>query len=288
MSTQQRQRASYVAVPDAVAAATGAIVWWRLAGDTRVEALAEAFVECEIPDGNLPSLVGTSTALQRAMLAAFGKGGGAQANLIRGTSTGAKALVTEVKEGDGSLTYTTGLTAQLNDAGDPVFDPPDHPQVDRVRAHYTAQLDLYSSSDIGSWLVKIVELHDGVRLRDTGGVYFVPAKAIPSWEVYVRAIHKATAHRCNTVPSMKSTEAVASILDALVHESTAIVEDLEASLAAEPSKRKAQGAMRRCEAQIEKIAAYSDIVGLGAQKLVERLDELKAQFTVASLVDGAS
>lgn len=258
----------------------GAIVWWRLSGDIMLDELRAEWSARGLPEGLLPTPPGPQAALTRAVAEHRSRHTLARPLGNRGEG---HALVNEkLREGD-ELEYSTGVKVRLDPVGRPKFDPPDHPLADDIRRGYAKHLDQLSTDDVGGWLVRLVLRVDGIRLKDTGGVYFVPHTRLAEWKSMVQAIHATSAHRVNEVPALRAEDAVASILDALSAEAEQVAAELERDLASDLTAKKADNRVRRCERAEAKVARYEALLGVKAESLRERLEGLRAQLAVVAL-----
>lgn len=271
---------SLVAVAEHVPCA-GGIVWWRLSGDVMLDELRAEWTARGLPDGLLPTPPGPQAALTRAVAAHRSK-----RTLARPLANRAgHALVHERLSVDDDLEYSTGLRVKLDGLGRPAFEPTTHPLVPDIRRSYERHLDTLSTHDIGAWLVRLVLHVDGIRLKDTGGVYFVPYQRVAEWGAMTQAIHATSAHRVNEVPALRAEDAVNSILDALSAEASTVADALESELASGLTPRVAGNRVRRCELTVAKVSRYETLLGAKADDLHARLEALRAQLCVAAITE---
>lgn len=270
---------SLIAVTEHVPRA-GAIVWWRLSGSTSFEHLEAVFARHGQSVDLLPATCGPSTALTRAMA-----DHGSKRKLVRPLADKGRAIVAESAH-EADLDYTIQVRARLDDQDYPVFDPPDHPLVPEIRQRFRDHLGLVSADDAGTWLVKVVTRLGGVRLRDTGGVYFIPYDVVPRWEALVAAVHEATGHRINGVPALRTEDAVGSILDALQQEAEKAAAEMEAELEqGELSPRMAGHRQRRTETIEAKVTRYEGLLGQSVEGLRERLERLRGVLAAQAMME---
>lgn len=281
MTSKLATAAEFVAVDENVPRA-GVIVWWRLSGDVYDEELRAEWEARELDPKLLPSPPGKPTALSRAM-ADQATARGADRVLARPMADrGSKALVVEHASGE-ELAYHVALRATVNGSGDPTFEPADHQAIPEILTSYARHLAALTADDVGGWLVKLVAYCDGVRLRDTGGVYFMPEARREEWRRMVTAIHAASGHRINGIPALRAEDAVASILDAISEEARRIAADMQTEIDEGLTKRKARNRIERCEQTEAKIARYEALLGVKVEGLRERLEGLRAALAVAAL-----
>lgn len=280
----------FVAVDEHVPRA-GAIVWWRLSGDVYEEELRAEWTARGLNEKLLPSPPGKSTALSRAMMDQATAHGADRILARPMAERGSKALVVEHVEastpgGQDDLTYRVALRATVN-GQDPKFEPSDHASIPEILRCYHRHLSALTADDVGGWLVKLVAYCDGVRLRDTGGVYFVPESRREEWRSIATAIHATSGHRINGIPALRAEDAVASILDAISEEAKRIAEDMQVELAeGTVTPRKARKRIERWENAEAKITRYEELLGVKAEGLREKLEGVRAGLA-AVLLDGA-
>lgn len=290
MNSKIENPGEFVAVDEHVPRA-GMIVWWRLSGDCYDEELRAEWDARGLSEKLLPSPPGKSTALSRAMIDQATARGADRVLARPMADRGSKALVIEhagamTPGGRDDLTYRVALRASVN-GSDPVFDPADHEAIPEILRCYARHLAALTADDVGGWLVKLVAYCDGVRLRDTGGVYFVPESRREEWRSMVTAIHAASGHRINGIPALRAEDAVASILDAISEEAKKIAEDMAAELSeGSVTKRKAHKRIERWEEAEAKITRYEELLGVKAEGLREKLEGVRAGLA-AVLLDGS-
>jgi hypothetical protein len=270
-----------IAVSSTQEGLAGVIVWWRLSGDASLEELTAEWEAAGLPAEELPSATGPAAALTRALGEHRGK-----RSLVRPLDADdGKALVEERANGE-DLTYDVALRAKVDGLGRLVIDPPDHAYAKRLRAAY--ELHLARVADVGGWLVRRVRALDGVALRDTGGIYYLPPSSVPTWEKIATCLHLSSGHRVNGVPAMRTDDAVASILDALTVEATAAAEEMEAELREGLTPKKADHRVVRCAEVEAKVARYEALLGSKTDALVERLENLRASLAAVALASAPS
>lgn len=269
-----------VAVAEPVPRA-GGIVWWRLSGDVILDELRAEWSARGLPETALPTPPGPAAALTRAM--AEHRGRHVLARPLGNRGEGHALVYERLTAETMDLEFSTGLKVRLDPVGRPRFEPTDHPLVTEIKAAYNRHLELLSPADVGTWLVKLVRRVDGIPLRDTGGVYFVPYTRVPEWTAMVTAIHAASAHRINDLPALRAEDAVSSILDALTAEAEGVAAELEEDLASELTAKKAGNRVTRCEQTEAKVARYEALLGIKADALRTRLEGLRAQLAVAAI-----
>jgi hypothetical protein len=268
-----------MAVPALDAQAAGAIVFWRLAGAVSYDDLDCAWAGAALDARLLPSPVGASTALKRTMQTFREKN-----VMVKPLRTGADGFVL-VHETyvDGRPSYRNGLEVTLKDDGGLTMDPFDDETAAQLSATYGHHLEHLTPQDVSSWLVWLVRTVLAVRLRDTGGIYFVPRDHLETWRRYVGAIRAASHCAMFEIPAMRTDEAAAAILDAVTREAQEVAEELAQELQGDLSARALRGRGKRIAELEGKLAAYENLLGVKLEALREQFGELQAKVAAAVL-----
>jgi hypothetical protein len=266
-----------IAVPEGAPTA-GAIVWWRLSGGVLIDDLEEAWADAGLNLDLLPSTPTGITALRRAIQEYQG-----EHRLVRklGDRSG-YAIVSEIAEGR-ELDYNVDTRVVLGQSG-LEFSWASQDFEAYIEASYAAHLSELSPSDVGSWLVKRLEACDGVKLRDTGGIYFVPHTTIAGWRIIAGAVQDASSHVVFEVPALRNETAVEAILDAISQEAKTEADRLaEDMLQDKLGARALNNRAELCSQMREKLRRYEGLLGRSLETFSERFEDLGEQLTVAAL-----
>lgn len=259
----------------------GAIIWWRLSGTTAISALTTSWTGVGLDEKRLPNHPTAAAALRRTMAEEK-----SPSLLARPLKDGGWALVREQGAGR-DLDYEVELKVWVDaeGAGTLIFDTLGHPREEAIRDMWAAQRGVWSTEDIGAWLVRQAFHHQAVSLRDTGGFYFIPRHELHSWRNNVAAlVAKASGHTFFEIPALRSEEALAAVLDALGQEATGAAQVLEQELAeAELGPRALATRREQCATLLTKLKAYEESMGLQLGTLCERVESLQAQVAAAAL-----
>lgn len=291
--------ADIVAITDITSDTAGAIVLWRLSGDTSLESLKQRFVAQGLDESLLPETPSYEKALRRAVKEYEGK------RMLVRPLPGKRAGYALVEEstGDDNLEYNVTLKVQLvhSEAGaEPMLDISgvtrfDLNQIaDGIRTRYNEGLQRITSEDTAGWLCEMVRHVKAVPLRDTGGVYFVPRQTLGLWRNIVTALRKSSATYVAEIPALKSSEAVDTILDSLQREADQFLGTMEQELkrAAENKdgmgSRAIQTRVGRCESTAEKLGVYEKLLGIKLDNVRARLEALQANLAAAALIAHAN
>jgi hypothetical protein len=260
----------------------GAIVWWVLNGTISYTALVSALVRTSLDAGYMPPPVTADCALRRAV-----KKQEEKRFLARplGRGTGWALVQEKVTENGESLVHETVCKVKLTDTESMICEPAGHPVGEMVRAAYVAARDEFTPQDVSAWVVRVADSMRALRLREKGGVYFIPSTVLPMWSELVEAIRTAhSGHSLYEVPAMKSEEAVRAILDSLVREAEEEATEMRNELTAGTlGGRALNGRADRCAAVTAKVKEYEELLGVTQTALTTSLDSLRADLTVAAL-----
>lgn len=281
------------AVPDLSSHTAGAIVWWRLSGNLAVDDLTGLWEKHELPKHGLPkswtiTSPGLSVALHRAMQTQKGP-----RRLVRGLPNNAGwALVSERSvETSGksteltevNLEYDTTVKVALDAVGRLKFDPLTSSFANAIHdAFERAQVEV-TPTDVSSWLVKMMDRLGGVPLRDTGGIYFIPAYAMDKWRKLVAVLRECSAHVLLNVPALRSDEAVTAIKDALVQQAEAEFNAMFDELADGIGERALKNRQATLNELESKIGKYEKLLDVSLVELRAQAEKLTAAMGAAAL-----
>ena len=273
----------------------GAVVYWSLSGAVSHEDLEyEWCVMAELESDWLPSEPSKETALKRA-LEQFRED--RRGCLLRPLGKGRSGYVLVHEHFDdvdgGKPSYRNGLSAEILD-GKLVVDLGAFTSVDSdahgeyVEATYKRYLGLLTQNDVSTWLVHLAQRVGAVRLRDSGGIYFVPRDVLDTWRSFVAAIRKVSQHKMFEIPAMRTEEAVNAILDALNAEADAALATLNADLdgwaASEQLKKHVvETRTRRLRDVDAKLTKYEGLLGVKLEALRAQVEQVSARLVAAAL-----
>lgn len=262
----------------------GVVTWWRLSGVVDADELAAAWEAQGLGEALLPS----PTTPLHALRSAMGEHKHAR-RLVRplGGHDGF-ALVSEKAE-ERDLRHGVLLTAQFDAEEKLRFEDPGATGLEAAIAlAYERALRSIDPGSVGYWLARVAKHLAAVSLRDTGGVYFVPQPSLETWKKVVAVVREVSTHHVSQVPAMRSSEAVAAVLDAIEREAQAEVEQITSELAAHNAgdaygKRALETRITRCAGMDAKVAGYEALLDKKLDTLRAQLESLRAQVSVAIL-----
>lgn len=269
-------------IPDADPNSVGAFVWWALNGPLDLNKLADSWSP-EIADYPLPTLPSEATALRRAVHEQQNRR--RLARPLAGDRAG-YALVTETKSEDISkgLEYTTNIQVWLDN--DKIkFSPENHDLHDVIKAAYEKHLMTVSADDVRHWLSQtVLPKVLSVKLRSSGGVYFIPQTLIRQFRLLVGSVRHSSAHQIFAVAAQHSEDAVEGILESIRAETAAEVELMNEDLKkGDLGVRAIKSRIEKLEEQVKKVARYEDLLNKKQPALHVSLSDLKAHLCEAQM-----
>lgn len=267
----------------------GAIVYWRLEGALDVERLRAAWEAAGLPAELLPDTPPTTTALARAVRER--QGGRVLVRPLEGK--GGYAVVHERARGD-DLSHSVQLSVKLDPTGRLLFQQPGGGWVRaaalpntgaaEIAGAYERHLMECAAEDVGTWLVRLVtKFVDGVGLRDTGGIYYVPPAHVAVWDLIAGCVREVSAHRTFRIPAVRSSEAVQAVLDAVEQEARREFDGMMEEAKGALGERAINARYDRVEDVERKVARYEEMLGQRLDSFRERAEELRAALAVAML-----
>jgi hypothetical protein len=263
----------------------GAIVLWHLNGEIDGELLKNAWISNGLDPDILPSMPSNETALRRTAMQYKEK-----RQLVRMLpNRSGWAVVGEVGS-EGKLSYHQLFDFTLDKDGGIVATVHDEQAfiasggAAKATAIFDASRAQLTHNDVSFWLARLVQNVDSIRLRDSGGVYFIPRNRLDEWRTFVAAIRAASSHVIYEVPALRSDEAVAAIIDSLTREAEEEAKGIETELdQGELGGRAIKSRAARCQAMSQKVSAYEELLGQSLDVLRERLEHLQASIAMAAL-----
>lgn len=265
-----------IAAPGMTGASVGLITWWRLTTDILI--YNDGFVgDCQAQDFPIPALPSDEIALKRA-LRTHVKG---RRTLLRTLPGHVYAIVDEE------------IPIQGDDVLDPEYDVRFKAWVEDEDAQFDRELDktfqdnlvelyeklrfAYTEHDLSKWFVRVIEEVQSIRLRDTGGIYFIPQQTADRWRAFRELVHKHCESRILTVPAMRAEDAVEAVLDALNSDAESqmakIWEELEVR---DLGKRALKTRQDRCSVLAKKLRTYENLLGVKLSALRGQLVDVDA------------
>ncbi len=263
---------------------TGAITYWTLANNSDLAKLRDHWAAVGM-DSLLPERQ-EGIAVLRAALAEHCL---AEPVLIRRLAN--RKALTVVREdcGDAENEYRAVLRAEIADDGS-IRTTPDNPL---IADRYAAWCNRLTAARLGSALAHVVSALGGITLRPAGGVYWLPAKALPDWATIAQGVETASLNcRPNTVYVLRThadPETVRAVRDGLAAEIDAAVNGIAAELATGELQARAIDTRRQAAHGLRaKIRAYEAALGEALDTVRAKVDSIEQAAALAELALSAA
>lgn len=157
------------------------------------------------------------------------------------------------------LTHTVVLTAQFVRGQLEVYPPAEQ---DRVVQAHASQLDLVPVSSITACLTGIVRHLGGIALRQTGGIYWIPARSTGSWAQVTDVVQKAGANTLYSITTQVDAESVRAVCDAINSEMAAEVAQMQSELTEGLTSRAGKNRAAQLSVMCDRLRNYEQSLGI--------------------------
>tara|TARA_R100001082_G_scaffold34386_1_gene17857 strand:- start:8338 stop:9240 length:903 start_codon:yes stop_codon:yes gene_type:complete len=272
----------------------GVIVYWSLSEGTCFQTLVDGFDELGIRDC-LPKKLNLGNALKRALTRNFPSHKYIIRPLGKGSGHLGYGIVLETEHrdhltGDRRNTYAEELRVKVIGKGGLLCNDPNHPKFEAFSQDYYSERGKITAAQLGVQMVKVCkDRMVGTPLRQKGGVYWIPSHMEAKWDEIIRVVKEANpSHTFYKVRTSGDEDTVSAVCDGLIQEVETRLSELTASLVEEdPEKKPGKRALKtkRDSAQdlMEKVEAYSGILGKTFDDLKEKVEEVQATAAIALL-----
>ncbi len=275
----------------------GAVVFWSLSGyssrEKLVSGLADLGLSATVPTPQPPACL--KNALEQVL--------GGPRVLVRPLSKRDGFTVVMEDRGEDSNDYRQTLTARIlatngNGTADgalPVLDfQPEDERSGEVRALFARQLSLLSAAQVGGVLVDLVEELGGIRLRPSGGIYWLPGNKLDEWQRIAQMVEGAVVEGMTRVYILRhklDADAVRAVQDAVIAEVGHEAQRIEKEILApdcDLGDRALQTRRDQAEALRQKVNLYEDILSVGLEGLHTALDRAEQAAAGMMLLQSAA
>lgn len=280
-----KKQSSLVVVPDADKGTAGLITWWKLV-DSDAERLRKRWTQdVGWSEKFLPDPPTAGVALRRALKLLYENA----TTRVQTCPGGTYAIVNVSYEDDDDKrknpVFETSFKVWQHD-GELHYSNCDDTKRRTIWKAYQTEFQCLSSRDLSSWLVGLADQAGAVRLRESGGIYFIPSTHVSWWESVSSAVEAASANNCvYAVPALKTESAVRAILSALETEARAAVDQMQADLDERGAGKRALASRREaCAALVAKVSSYEQLLGkklTDLTGLIRRMDSKIAEVMLA-------
>ena len=232
---------------------SGAIVLWSTTSTTSLDKLTSGL------DGiGLGKFAPSQTSPQAALKAAMTDLYAGPRKLIRPDRTGF-SVVEETEHPVLGLQHEVVLTALPRMGQLEVSDPAEQ---DRVVNAYAHQLDLVPVASITASLTAIVRHLGGIALRQTGGIYWIPARSTSKWAQVMAVVQSAGANTLYAITTQVDAESVRAVCDAINSEMAAEVAQMQSELADGLSARAGKRRAEQLSSMTDRLRDYEQSLGV--------------------------
>lgn len=274
---------------------SGLATWWELHGTVQRADVVKAWEAAGLDPAAGPPAITPAQAWVRALEQMCNAGDRVRPIANRPAAGGDRRLlsgwlVVEERTGpDGRPIYARGVEVRLlknetpgETEPDVEIDAPSDAAGQRAAELYAVASEELRASDLGGWLVRLAHSCAAVRLRPTGGLYYIPPANVARWRAYAAAIEPfSAAMGLHTMPVVAARDAVRAILAGVQREA-------DDALAAFDEAWKEGAGTRSLNARARDVAALERLLQTYAGLLGTQLDELRERVTAASVRVGAA
>jgi hypothetical protein len=243
---------------------SGAVVFWS-ACDADRTAIKAALTNAGLPMNLLPGEVSTLEAMKAALTSLYGGKGGYRIEPLRGGRRGFGALsVTSDSArdiaGENALTcelWTAGAMSQIDVKfySDSFDDTVERPRIHAAIERERGRVDSNAVSDL---IANLCGMAAGVRLRDRGGIWWVPAARLDTFRQWRAALSAAVPGiTIQLMTTQVDDDTVRAAVDSVRAEAVAITAEVQQRLVSGCSDTRALKHMTgRLEAMRHKLVEY--------------------------------
>lgn len=181
----------------------------------------------------------------------------------------------------------------LGYASDLIFDPPDHPKIPEIQAAYVKECSTLSAGGVGLFLTHVAGALRGLRVRLSGGVWWLPAEKADIFSALGRDLYTATngtviVQRQNVVADEDGT---AVLVQGVTEEITVAIgkirEEIGATGADALGKRALEHRRDACGALVIRAREFECMLGVALTSLAESAEACEAEAAGAALAAAA-
>lgn len=277
-------RPDVICVPSSVDGA-GALLWWSLSGSIEYSRLRLAWLAEGLPEADCPAAPTPALALRLAVHA--NAHGQYLARRFDGGWVIAREHIEKDSSGDRQWSAAAVVRVRLSDPqGTDLTVDGDQDLGAVVRAHYHAALVDWPATSVSTWLPTYVQARcDGLTMRETGGIYYVPPPAVPELQRVRRVLESVSGHRLTLIQALRTEEAVDAILGSLAADTESAI---EAALEGADTPRKAKNRRDLVAALRARLERYEDLLGAKHAEIGEKLDAADRALTLIAFADSAA
>lgn len=255
----------------------GAVVYWT-ARRTDLTALKAAWDDLGF-GRLLPDRRSGVQLLRDALMAEFPNNG--KARLVRRAKDGNTLTVVYEDRQPGGNVYAAVQSATYHAADGRVEADPPNPA---VAERYDELSTVFPGGAVGHALIKAVRKLDGVALRPTGGVYWLPPDGLEQFRKLAEAAEAAGGTTVYLLQTQFDDRAAVAVRDGLEAEVRAAVADILDRLAAgDLGKKGIEGRRAKARVLLAKVRRYEELLGTILTDVREAVGEVEVAAAAAEL-----
>lgn len=156
---------------------------------------------------------------------------------------------------------------------------------DEIQVSYDNFMHLLTGEGVGAMLVKLLGHCQGVRLRESGGIYWIPNQTLPVWKKVTEAVEQAGhTNTCYLLRTVLDGNCIRAVMDAIASEVADAVNRMMVELESHSLQEKAlENRLERCKALDSRISFYGAVLGKGLDELKDQVKKVQLCVTEASL-----
>lgn len=273
------------------ASITGAMIFWRLSSGARHQRLVSELKANGVAPALHPAPPSPTAVLSRVLNDLYA----GRNCLIRpvGKKAGGYAVMPRRDDAGGRPEFKTDWSVEIsvgaNKAVDLSFsdDTPDA-EIQRVQDAVSVGLLTLGDSEMSSWMSQVVKHLQAVSMRESGGVYFIPAAHVETW----RAVNKSVRAKCPgmqlyEIPVVRTEQAIEAVLESLtdsIAKEVALVSaqsddlDKKRNDGTKIQQRSIDGMKTKLMELTNKVKRYEGVLGVGLEKLQEQVESCHLQI----------
>lgn len=289
---------SYIAVEGFDnASITGAMIFWRLSSGAHYARLLAELRANGVLSALHPAPPTPAAVLNRVLNDRYA----GRNCLVRPLAKGTGYAIMPRLDVEGRPEFKTSWSVQISVAANKAVeltfsDDAPEAEITPVEDGVSVGLTKLGDNEMSSWMSQVVKHLQAVSMRESGGVYFIPAAHVETW----RAINKSVRARCPgmqlyEVPVVRTEQAIEAVLESLtenIAKEVALasnhVEELETKRngGTKIQQRSVDGVTQKLGELLQKVKRYEAVLGVGLEGLQKQVEAVQTQVGIAFLPAG--
>ncbi len=261
----------------------GGIVTWRVT-PSKLQAL-----EDRLKAIGYPELVPEPRTAKSALKAAL-KGAGGSDTLVRPLKQECGFTLVSERRGETANSYSNEYAVMFDEGTNTLtVDPHDQGMYEEILDAFAEQMQIVSAAATGKVLVGAINILNGISMRDTGGVYWIPESKVDAWERIAEAVEDASVSQDKTsvylLRTVADESAMRAVRDGINQEIVTEVERITADIDSGELGKRALAKREELAVQLgDRLAEYETILGETLGVVREQLEECRARAAEAALM----